>query len=43
MKKLVNLWHSTLSGCTYEMPADWMPKPEFSSGWELIGSRWVEA
>jgi len=40
MKKLINIWKSTISGAEYEMPADWMPQ---FGGWELVGSRWVEA
>ena len=31
----MNIWRSIYTGCTYEMPIDWMP--EFG-GWELIGT-----
>lgn len=34
----MNLWKSTLSGQTYEMPLDWLPNPMYSVGWELIGT-----
>ena len=41
MKKLMNLWKSTFSGITYQMPIDWMPAPQFG-GWELIATIEVE-
>ena len=36
---LINIWKSTLSGVTYEMPADWLPQ---FGGWELVGSYWKD-
>ena len=33
--KLYNIWKSIPTGCTYEMPVDWMPQ---FGGWELVGT-----
>ena len=33
--KTYNIWRSTYTNQTYEMPTDWVPQ---FGGWELIGS-----
>ena len=42
MKKIVNLWKSTLTGNIYQAPADWLPSPQFM-GWELLATVEVDA
>ena len=37
---MMNVWRSTLTGCEYEMPTDWMPQ---YGGWELVATIKVEA
>lgn len=36
MKKY-NLWKSC-GGGIYKMPVDWLPLPQYSVGWELVGT-----